>query len=114
MHERSLVRALLRQVQGLAEENAARRVVAIRVRLGEFSGVEAELFASAYSDLVRGTPLCDAALELERTPLQGLCAKCGRQFRIERFKFQCDQCGSSNLTLRGGEEMLLESVTMEE
>jgi len=114
MHERSLVRALLRQVQQIADGDSASRVVSIHVRIGEFCGVEPELLASAYSDLVAHTPLRGAALDLVRVPLEGICDLCGSRFRIERFNFQCDQCGSLNLTLQGGEEMLLESVTMEE
>ena len=114
MHERSLVRALLRQVQQIADENSGSRVVSVHVRIGEFSGVEPELLASAFSDLVQDTRLCGAALDLAPVPLEGVCDLCGSRFRIERFNFQCDNCGSLRLTLRGGEEMLLESVTMEE
>jgi hydrogenase nickel incorporation protein HypA/HybF len=114
MHERSLVRALLRQVQQVADENSAGRVRSIRVRIGEFSGVEPELLASAFNDLVQDTPFCGATLDLERVVLEGRCEQCGRQFRIERFNFQCDRCGSVRLALRGGEELLLESIMMEE
>jgi hydrogenase nickel incorporation protein HypA/HybF len=114
MHERSLARALLRQVQQVAAENSAGRVLSIRVRIGEFSGVEPELLASAYKDLVQDTPFCDATLDLEQVALQGRCDQCGNQFRIERFNFQCDRCGSVHLTLRGGEELLLDSVMLEE
>jgi hydrogenase nickel incorporation protein HypA/HybF len=114
MHERSLVRALLRQVEKIADENASGRVVAIHVRIGEFSGVEPDLLAGAYDDLVQETRLQGAALELQKTPLQAVCDQCGDRFRIERFNFQCGKCGSLSLALSGGEEMLLESVTMEE
>jgi hydrogenase nickel incorporation protein HypA/HybF len=114
MHERSLVRALLRQVQQVADENSGGQVRSIRVRIGEFSGVEPELLASAYSDLIQDTRLCNATLDLEQVALVGVCDQCGNQFRIERFSFQCDRCGSLQITLRGGEELLLESVMIEE
>jgi hydrogenase nickel incorporation protein HypA/HybF len=114
MHERSIVRALLRQVQQIAIENSAGRVLSIRVHIGEFSGVEPELLASAYDELVEDTPLCGAALDLQRVPLEAVCDQCGNRFRVERFSFQCTRCGNRHLTLRGGEEMLLDSVTMEE
>lgn len=113
MHEQSLVRALLRQVQQIALENSHGRVLSIRVRVGEFSGVEPELLTSAYHQLVRETELFGAGLEVERVPLEAVCDRCGSQFPIERFDFHCDQCGSLHLTLRG-EELLLDSVTMEE
>ena len=114
MHERSLVRALLRQVQDVANQNPASRVISIRVRIGEFSGVEAELLSSAYDELIQDTPLRGAALNLERVPLEAVCDQCGHQFRIERFHLECGQCGSLRLSLRGGEELLLDSVKLEE
>ncbi|MEX0613442.1 MAG: hydrogenase maturation nickel metallochaperone HypA [Pirellulales bacterium] len=114
MHERSLVKALLRQVEGVAAEHPGSHVLSIRVRIGEFSGVEPELLASAYDDLVMNTPFCGAALDLERVPLEGVCEQCGSRFGIERFNFQCAKCGSLRLTVHGGEEMLLDAVTMEE
>jgi hydrogenase nickel incorporation protein HypA/HybF len=114
MHERSLVKALLRQVEVLAAEHPGSHIVSIRVCIGEFSGVEPELLASAYDDLVTETPLRGAALRLEQVPLEAICDQCGCHFRIERFNFQCDKCGSLRITIRGGEELLLDSVTMEE
>jgi hydrogenase nickel incorporation protein HypA/HybF len=114
MHEYSIVRALLRQVEAVAAKHPGSQIDSVSIRVGEFSGVEPDLLSSAYDDLVFNTPLQDAALHIERVPLQGLCEHCGRQFRIERFNFQCDKCGGLKLTLCGGEEMLLDSVTMKE
>ena len=100
MHERSLVKALLRQVGELAAEYPGSRIRSIQVCIGEFSGVEPELLASAYDDLVIETPFRGAALNLEQVPLEAGCDQCGSRFRIERFNFQCDKCGSPRLTIR--------------
>ena len=114
MHERSLVKALLRQVEDVAAKRPAGRVAKIRVRVGEFSGVEPELLASAYEDIVAGTPFRDAVLDWERVPREGCCDQCNHRFRIERFEFQCDLCGSRKITVLGGEELQLDSITMVE
>lgn len=114
MHERSLVQSLLRQVQQVAGEYPASRVLAIRVRIGQFSGVEPQLLASAFADMVQETSLRGTTLDVESVSLRAQCEQCGHEFQIERFSFQCVLCGSSKLTLQGGEELLLESVTMEE
>lgn len=34
--------------------------------------------------------------------------------RLRGYEFQCNGCGSFQISLRGGEELLLESVTMED
>src|SRR6476646_10058389 len=114
MHEHSLVRALLRKVEDIAAEHPGNQIVTIRVRIGEFSGAEADLLSSAYDELVKDTSLRGAALNVERVPLEAVCDQCGHQFHIERFHFECDKCGSVRLSLRGGEELLLDSVTLEE
>lgn len=114
MHERSLVRALLKKVQQVADENVAGRVLSIRVRIGEFSGVEPELVANAYYELIQDTRFSDTSLEVEQAPMEAVCDECGCNFRIEQFHFNCARCGSPYVEIRGGEELLLDSVTMEE
>jgi hydrogenase nickel incorporation protein HypA/HybF len=114
MHERSLVRALLRQVQAVASEHADSRVTTVRVQIGEFSGVEPELLAGAYDDLVGQTPLAGAKLDVQRVPLEAVCQQCGKRFHVDDYCFACKTCGSLKLTITGGEELLLESVVMEE
>ncbi|MCC7474240.1 MAG: hydrogenase maturation nickel metallochaperone HypA [Pirellulales bacterium] len=114
MHERSLIRSLLRQVEKIAAEHPASRVVAVRVRVGEFSGVEPELLELAYKDLVEETPIRGAALQMERVPLEAECRQCGHHFRIEHYNFQCTRCGSLWLRLQNGEELVIDSVTFEE
>lgn len=114
MHERSLVRSLLRQVQTLAAEHPADRVAAIRVRIGEFSGVEPELLQTAYEEMAVATSLCGAEFVVQRVPLEATCDQCGKSFAVENYRFQCPGCGSLRLTICGGEELLLESISMEE
>jgi hydrogenase nickel incorporation protein HypA/HybF len=114
MHERSLAKALIRQVEDLSREHPESRVSSIRVRIGEFSGVAADVLAPAFAELVRSSPLCGAQLHIQTVPLEAVCDECANKFQIQRFHFECENCRSRRLTLHGGEEMLLESVTLEE
>lgn len=114
MHERSLIRSLLRQVEALAAENGRCRVVEIRVRIGEFSGVETELLRFAYDELVQDTSLRGAELIVEQVALEAVCHQCNNKFRIDRFRFACPKCGGAKLTICGGEELLLESFSLQE
>jgi hydrogenase nickel incorporation protein HypA/HybF len=113
MHELSLARALIRQIEGLAQQHSARRVVSIRVQIGEFSGVEPELLSSAFQELSISGTCSSAELIVERTQLRAVCEACGNEFRILEFKFVCPSCGSPMLEIVGGEEMMLESILVE-
>ena len=114
MNEGPLIQALIKKVQQVAEANGATRVISIHVRIGESSPVDPELFSSTYQNLVQDTPLKDAVLTLERAQLEAVCNQCGNRFPIEHGHFECDKCGSMRLSLCGDEELLLESVTLEE
>lgn len=113
MHEISLVSSLLDQVEQLMTRHNARGVSAIRVSIGEFAGVEYELFESAYEMLVDGSRARGAKLELERVPLEARCNRCGCEFAVKRFRFQCPACESSNIQVLRGEELVLEHVTLD-
>lgn len=114
MHERSLMQSLLKQVHALAAEHPGSRVLSIRVRIGEFSGVEPDLLESSYLGLAEHTPLQDAKLMIEKVSLNATCRKCGHDFLVKHFHFQCPVCSGVELDVCGGEELLLESVVMEE
>jgi hydrogenase nickel incorporation protein HypA/HybF len=113
MHELSLARALVRQIEGLARQHSARRIVSIRVQVGEFSGVEPELLSSAFEEASSTGACATAELVIERTQLRALCEACGNEFQILDFKFVCPGCGSPSLGIVGGEELMLDSIVLE-
>ena len=112
MHEYSLMRGLLPQVDELRTRHQADRVVSIRLIVGEFSGVEADLLQSAFDDLSEGTPMAGAVLDIQRTGLSGRCADCNSVFTIEKFRFICPHCESTAISIHQGEELLLDTVTL--
>jgi hydrogenase nickel incorporation protein HypA/HybF len=118
MHEYSLARSLVRQVEDLRLEQDAAHVVCVQLRVGEFSGIEPELLRSAFDDLVSCTPLEGARLQMKRVPILARCESCGIEFAIpstgpSRFRFRCPDCRGHDLSIEQGENLLLESVTME-
>ena len=114
MHERSLVQALLEQVEDLMRENEAQAVTRIQISVGQFSGVEAELLRFAFDDMVQSSRICGAQLVIEQVPLEGACKQCAHVFAIQRFEFACPQCGHRDIEIARGEELILESVTLEQ
>ena len=112
MHEYSLMRGLLKQVDSLRSQHHADRVLSIRLIIGEFSGIEAGLLQSAFDDLSQETPLVGAVLEIRQTSLMGRCASCESEFAIAGFEFTCPQCSSKAITIVQGEDLMLDTVRL--
>ena len=114
MHERSVVRALFSHVSDLLAARGACRVISIRVRLGAFAGVEPVLFRLAFENMRQSSPFRDTTLNMETVDLEARCRDCGREFRVQSFEFVCPHCGGGKTDVIRGEDVTLESVTIED
>ena len=108
------MRALLRQVEEIRHAHGGRRVVEVQVSIGEFSGVEPDLLVSAFEQLALSTHAQNASLAIQQVPLEARCGECGREWRVERFRFECVACGSRLVEVVRGEDLMLESVSLAE
>ncbi|HVO09576.1 MAG TPA: hydrogenase maturation nickel metallochaperone HypA [Vicinamibacteria bacterium] len=110
MHEYSLVSALVDRVE---KEALARNAVAVHrlsVRIGALSGVEPQLFASAFSLCQQGL-LEKATLDIRRSEAAWACPECGAAI-ADGQALRCAACGVP-AKLVGGDEILLEQIEME-
>ena len=109
MHEYSIVSALLERVEKEAAARGASRVVKLHVQLGELSGVEPGLLATAY-DTFRERTICEGApLELDRVAAAWECDRCGRAVT---GKLRCPDCDRP-ARLVAGDEIILSRIEME-
>jgi hydrogenase nickel incorporation protein HypA/HybF len=67
MHEMSLLRGLLGQIETLARQNQARRVTVVRLKLGPLAHIEPAHLREHFLDAARGTIAESARLEIETT-----------------------------------------------
>ncbi len=109
MHEVAITRSLVSEVIRAANENNARRVKTIRVRIGENSSVVPECVRFYFEQLKKGTILADAVLEFKRVPLQIRCPKCGKKFSSIEEMCACNAGGE----ITGGDELLIEDIEIE-
>lgn len=110
MHERSLIRMLLDQVRVICREREIERIESIRIGVGDFSGVEADLLRSAFDELVFEVFDNPVQLEVKRIPLRASCRDCGDTFVVSEFKFVCPRCSSPQVRIVSGEELQLISL----
>lgn len=111
MHELSLAQSL---VEAVLRETEARQVVAVRVTVGGLTHVEPENLKFWYEELTKGSRLAGSALLVDKRPTLVQCRKCGREFAVVANSFVCSACGVADVRLATGDEVILESIEVEE
>jgi hydrogenase nickel incorporation protein HypA/HybF len=110
MHEYSLVRALADRVEQEARARSATSISRVAVRIGAMSGVEPQLFASAFT-LCREGILADAELDIRRAEAVWACPRCAAAIPSGGV-LRCAACGAP-AKMVSGDEILLEQIEME-
>lgn len=113
MHEMSLVRNLMSQVQAIVTDNHAESAEEILVEIGPLSGVETELVKSAFLQLVDECGQSNAKLTVHEIPLVVRCRDCDRESDLNDFVFRCHECNSGRVQVVRGDEFRLVSVTLQ-
>lgn len=67
MHEMSLLRGLMKQIEGIARQQSARRVTVVRLKLGPLAHIEPGHLREHFVDAARGTLAEAATLDIETT-----------------------------------------------
>lgn len=67
MHEMSLLRGLMAQIDDIARKNAAKRVRVVRLKLGPLAHIEPDHLREHFIEAARGTVAESARLEIETT-----------------------------------------------
>jgi len=68
MHDSATMLSLMRKIEALARSHDARRVTAVRVKLGALSHLSPEHFREHFEEAARGSLAGGAAVEAQQTP----------------------------------------------
>jgi hydrogenase nickel incorporation protein HypA/HybF len=110
VHELGLCEAILEAVERRA---AGRRVTGVRLRVGTLHRVVAPALDQAFALVAGGTVADGAAVELVVIPVRGTCRACGHQAASDELPVSCPACGATELDIAGGDELVLESISVE-
>ena len=111
MHELSLAESVVR----IATRHAAGRPVArVELKVGHLRQVVPGALAFAFELVARGTPLEGAELAMEEVPAAGRCRRCGTESELRGFPLRCGACGGLDVEVTRGEELLVDSLELEE
>ncbi len=113
MHELSVAHAVVSTVVD-ALPSPAPRVLQVRLRIGELSGLVPQALEFAYDVAVQGTALADAVLVIERSPIIISCPDCGPRELSSARDFRCPSCHAPCGNVIGGKELEILDVTLDE
>jgi hydrogenase nickel incorporation protein HypA/HybF len=114
VHELALCQGLLRQVEQVAFSHGANAVERIRLKVGRLSGVEPPLLERAFEIARFGTVAQNATLEIETGPIVVACDQCGASGAAAVNRLLCPACGDWRVRVTQGEELVLQSIDIEE
>jgi hydrogenase nickel incorporation protein HypA/HybF len=111
VHELSIAESIVR----VANRHAAgRRVHVVEVKVGHLRQVVPSALEFAFELVAQGTELEGAELRIEEVAAAGVCRACGAESRLDGFPFLCSACGGLDLEIVRGEELLVDSLELEE
>ncbi len=111
MHEYSIVASLVEKVEEIAREHNAMSVRSLLVRIGELSGVETDLLATAYNTFRESTVCENADLTILPVAARWVCPRCACSIPRGAV-LQCSACRAP-ARLAEGDEIVLERVQLE-
>lgn len=112
MHELSLCNALIAEVERVAREQQASRVISVLVRVGPLSGAEVPLLERAFPLAAAGTALETIQLTFEDSPVRVCCLQCGAETEASVNRLLCGACGAYQTRLLSGDELVLAQVEL--
>lgn len=111
MHELSIAESI---VQIASRQADGRRVTKVQMKVGHLRQVVPSALAFSFELVAEGTPVEGAELEMEEVPAVGMCCECEVESHLGSFPLQCRACGGFDLEVTAGEELLVESLELEE
>lgn len=118
MHELSIAASVVeiacRYARPVPDGTPAQRVTKVHVQVGYLRQVVPAALAFSFELVAQGTAAEGAELELDTVPAVGLCRRCGVESRLRAFPLQCGACSGFDLEIVAGEELIVESLELEE
>lgn len=134
MHEWALAEGVVSTALKVAEEKNARKILEIRIKVGELQQIDMEIFELALKELVRGTKAEHLKIKLESEKAILRCNLCNHEWNFDRTReklsseesesihfipeivhtyVRCPRCGSPDFRIEGGRGAWIDSIEME-
>lgn len=112
MHELGIVVKVLEQVDQLAAEYKAEKILKVTMEVGEVSSIVPDLFTDAFDWAKKKTRFAQEA-ELEMIIIEGrtYCRSCGETYKTVAHGKKCPHCGSFDTYLLTGDQIIIKDIS---
>ena len=112
MHELGIVVKVLEQVDQLAGEYEAEKILKVTMEVGEVSSIVPDLFTDAFDWAKKKTRFAQEA-ELEMIIIEGrtYCQACGETYKTVDHGKKCPHCGSYETYLLTGDQVIIKDIS---
>lgn len=111
MHELSIAQSV---VDIACRHADGQRITKVQLKVGHLRQVVPSALTFSFGLVAEGTPVEGAELQLDLVPAVGRCRECSRETELHDFPFQCEHCGHIDLQIIAGDELVVESLEIEE
>ena len=113
MHEQSIVESILSLALADAKKENAKRIIGIKLIVGELTGVEEEAVKFYFGFLAKNTIASGARLDFEFTKAQLRCRDCDYIFPRIKLNYNCPKCSKKAVEIVGGRDLYIDSMDIE-
>lgn len=113
MHEYAVTKGMIEVAAREAEAAGAKKILEIRLVIGDLSSIIDESVSMYFDIISRGTPAEGAKLVFRRRHAMLACTSCGLEYEKPRSGFDCPSCGGEGRLLDAGKEFYIESMEVE-
>ena len=111
MHELSIAEAV---VEVACRHARGRPVAVVELKVGHLRQVVPSALEFAFELVAKGTPVEGAELRMQQVAAAGDCRSCGAETPLPEFPLACRVCGGPDVEVTRGEELLVDSLELEE
>ena len=119
MHEFSIASGLVEKLLDFAEKNSDKKIVEVRVAIGEFTHIEEEQLRFCYEAIISEMPIAGSSLTIEPVPGKVRCPHCSYNGSPKYWEgvlsgspvatLECPDCGHA-AEVSEGEECAIRSI----
>ena len=114
MHEISICESIFNGIEAELDKSDLEKIREIHLKVGVLSCIEPEILRNAFSFMIVDTPFQNAELFIDVVEVHAACKSCGKNFKVEKYKFVCPACGEPVGNVTEGKELLIHKIILEE